>query len=231
MLKQNVIAVIEMHQGDPKFVPMRITIPSCNYAYDMVQKVIREISPDLVHWQRDFSLIRNFVDPISKSICDSVDWNSAHEVTFDVSKYAEIHNAYRLWKNTFANYRVPELEPVFAQDEVYAEKYVKHCRDIEWTKWTDDEIIQSPVYMFYYAMKVCKGRLPEHLDNAMNMVSFKHPESQYVKRYFGTKRYRIRNGKSLLPKGMTPTDYSKSLLEPKVEFLSLPPDSSLIGTA
>lgn len=207
MKTNNVVAIIESH-GDPLFVPIKLTIPECD-CHGTTQALIRELNGGLVNWRKEFPVIFNFNDPISKKIYDLIDWDSATELAFDVSKYTTISQAYRHWKYTFKFHRVRELEPFFAQDEDYAERYVKNCIKIEWAKWTDDELLVSPVYMFYYAMKVCKGKLPEHLDNAMNMISFHNPDSSYVKRYFGTKRYRIRSGKSILPKDMTPTEYSE----------------------
>lgn len=212
------------------FIPLRVTVPECEYTHGMLPKLIRHIAGDAVRWQNDFVVVKDFSSPIAQNIYESANWNEAKEVNYNVENSYERNNLWWDWRHFFEDKRVRDFEPYFAKEESTAEKYVKRCgHNINWVTWTDDELIHSPVYMFYYAMKVCKGRLPEHLDNAMNMVSFKNPDSHFVKRYFGTKRYRIRNGKSALPKGMSPTEYSKSLLEPKNEPLYIPCDSSVIN--
>lgn len=226
------VAVIQSfdnnHPDEAKFIPLKVTVPDCVYGHGMLPKLIRHISGDAVSWQNDFVVVKDFSSPVAQKIYEAVNWSEAKEATYDVDKAYESNSLWWDWRHFFENRRVRDFEPHFAKDEITAEKYVKRC-SLDWKEWTDEELIHSPVYMFYYAMKVCKGRLPEHLDNAMNMVSFKNPDSKYVKRYFGTKRYRIRNGKSALPKGMSPTEYSKSLLEPKNEPLYIPCDSSVIN--
>jgi hypothetical protein len=93
--------------------------------------------------------------------------------------------------------RCRALEPHICGDKDKAERYAKELLRSEWKGWTLDELRRNPCWAFYYAKDVCKGRLPEALDNMMTMLSFQEPDNPWVKRYFGTKRYRKRNRKAL----------------------------------
>ncbi len=93
--------------------------------------------------------------------------------------------------------RCRALEPHICGHRDKAERYAKDLLRSEWKGWTLDELRRNPCWAFYYAKDVCKGRLPEALDNMMTMLSFQEPDNPWVKRYFGTKRYRKRNRKAL----------------------------------
>lgn len=197
MKNLNIVAVIEGDGGyssDPKFVPLKLTFPDFDYDSESLERIIRRTDGQAVGWSSGYPIIHKFEDNVSKMIRDSLDWSNAAEIKYEFEDTPSLWE----WESTFKKARVRELEPFFAQNEHQAETYVKKCANINWIEWTEEELVVSPVYMFNYALKVCKGRLPDHLDNAMNMESFKNPDSKYVKRYFKTKRYRVRSGKSLL---------------------------------
>lgn len=178
---------------DPSFVALKLHIPEFSYSAEDLEKIIREIDGQIVNWDSGFPVFYKWESQFSKSIYNLMDWDNA-----PVLKYEPDEMSLYKWERLFRCFRVKDFEEGFAEEERTAETYVKKCRNINWLEWTEEELVRSPVYLFTYACKVCKGRLPDHLDSAMNMWSFKDPESKYVKRYFRTKRYRIRNGKSLL---------------------------------
>lgn len=196
MIDIKVIAIVQSDyfndQRDPKFLPLKLNVPEFKYKAEHLERIIRHIDGQLVQWDCGFPVIYEFEDYHSKAIYQMMDWDNAPFVEFD-----EDPTLYT-WENIYEFGRVKDFESHFAGEEEIAEIYVKRCRDINWIEWTEQELIRSPVYMFNYAMKVCKGRLPDNLDNAMHMLSFKDPDSKYVKRYCKTKRYRIKSGKSLL---------------------------------
>lgn len=191
-----IIAVIsgETTQSDPKFVPVRLAFPDFDYEVENLEKIIQKAGSESVGYDYGYPIIHRFEDEHSKMLRDSMDWSKAEEVRYEIPEDWSFWE----WETTFGKRRVRDLEPKIAESESNAERYVKKCENIDWISWTEEELVLSPVFMFNYALKVCKGRLPDHLDNAMNMESFKNPDSKYVKRYFKTKRYRIRSGKSLL---------------------------------
>jgi hypothetical protein len=199
----NIIAVVkgETHADaarglsrDPKFVPLKLTFPDFEYDMESLEKIIQRIDSEAVAYDYGYPIIHRFEDEHSKMLRDSMDWSKATDLKYKIEEDFAIWE----WETVFAQRRVRELEPKIAEFEDNAEKYVKKCRNIDWINWTEEELLVSPVFMFNYALKVCKGRLPDHLDSAMNMESFKNPDSKHVKRYFKTKRYRTRSGKSLL---------------------------------
>lgn len=197
MIDLKVVAIVQQDHYyepscDPKFLPLKLNLPEFDYNSENLEKVIRHVDGSVVKWDSGFPIIYKFEDDHSKAIYNMMDWDNAPMVKFNEEP------SLWTWERLFNHFRVKDFEKFFAAEEKDAEIYVKKCRNINWIEWTDDELIASPVYMFNYAMKVCKGRLPDHLDNAMNMVSFKNPDSKYVKKYFKTKRYRVRSGKSLL---------------------------------
>lgn len=194
MKKLNIIAVLDGNEGDPKFVPLKLAFPEFDYDVDSLQKIIHKTDSEAVEYQYKYPIIHRFEDEHSKMLRDSMDWDAATDIQFKIEEDFSLWE----WEHIFYFKRVRDLEPFFAKDESVAERYIKKCKNINWVNWTDEELVVSPVFMFNYALKVCKGRLPDHLDNAMNMESFKNPDSKYVKRYFKTKRYRTRSGKSLL---------------------------------
>jgi hypothetical protein len=191
-----IIAVVsgENTQSDPRFVPLKLTFPDFDYNAETLEKIIQRTDSKSVGYNYGYPIIQRFEDEHSKMLRDSMDWDKAEDLKFEIEDDFSLWE----WEHLFANRRVRDLEPKIAEDEGTAERYVKKCRNINWIEWTEEELVVSPVFMFNYALKVCKGRLPDHLDSAMNMESFKNPDSKYVKRYFKTKRYRIRSGKSLL---------------------------------
>lgn len=194
----SIIAVVEGNttQSDPRFVPLKLTFPDFDYERESLEKIIQMVDSKSVGYDYGYPIIHKFEDKYPKLLRDSMDWDKAEHLIYKIPN----NFSFWEWERIFGRKRVRELEPKFAESESNAERYVKKCENIDWISWTDEELLVSPVFMFNYACKVCKGRLPDHLDNAMNMESFKNPDSKYVKRYFGTKRYRIRSGKSLLNK-------------------------------
>lgn len=195
----NIIAVLRGDWSDPKFVPLKLTFPDFDYDGHSLEKIIRDIDWGKVDYKTGYPIIYKFEDEHSKMLRDYLDWSSAKDLQYIVSKSVKygLENA---WTSTFGKRRVREFEPKFAECESTAEIYIKKCVNPDWISWTEEELVISPVFMFNYALQVCKGRLPDHLDNAMLLASYKTPDSTYVKRYFKTKRYRIRSGKSLLNK-------------------------------
>lgn len=194
----SIIAVVagEATNSDPRFVPLKLTFPDFNYDRESLEKIIQRTDSESVGYDYGYPIIHQFDNEHTKLLRDAIDWDKAEHLTFEIPEDFSFWE----WESVFGKKRVRELEPKIAESESNAERYVKKCEDIDWISWTEEELVVSPVFMFNYALKVCKGRLPDHLDNAMNMESFKNPDSKYVKRYFGTKRYRIRSGKSLLNK-------------------------------
>jgi hypothetical protein len=191
-----IIAVVkgETHQSDPKFVPLKLTFPDFDFDRESLEKIIQRVDSKAVEYDYGYPIIHKFEDEHTRMLRDSMDWSKAEDVKYEL----EEDFSFWEWETTFGKRRVRELEPKIAESESDAERYVKKCENIDWISWTEEELVLSPVFMFNYALKVCKGRLPDHLDSAMNMESFKNPDSKYVKRYFKTKRYRVRSGKSLL---------------------------------
>jgi hypothetical protein len=192
----SIIAVVdgENTNSDPRFVPLKLTFPDFDYDRESLEKIIQRVDSESVGYDYGYPIIHNFEDEHAKLLRDSMDWDKAEHLTFEIAEDFSFWE----WEQIFGKKRVRALEPNIAESESNAERYVKKCENIDWINWTEEELLVSPVFMFNYALKVCKGRLPDHLDNAMNMESFKNPDSKYVKRYFKTKRYRTRSGKSLL---------------------------------
>ena len=197
-MRMKIVAVVkgDTDHSDPKFVPLNLSFPDFEYDVESLEKIISRTNSRSVGYDHGFPIIHKFEDEHSKMLRDSMDWSKAEEIKYEI----EDDFSFWEWEFVFGCKRVRELEthPHFLGDESDAERYVKKCRNIDWISWTDEELVANPVFMFNYALKVCKGRLPDHLDSAMNMASFKNPDSKYVKRYFKTKRYRVRSGKSLL---------------------------------
>ena len=217
----NIIAVVRF--GEPMFVPLKLTFPDFDYnCSDYLEKIIRDIDWGKVNYKTDIPIIHKFEDEHSRMLRDSMDWSKAADLKWpgnsvscnyllrdhiggvlfdDLDAYlvtARAEYVLDAWSSTFGKRRVREFEPKFAECEGAAASYIKRCVNLDWISWTEEELVISPVFMWNYALKVCKGRLPDHLDNAMLLASYKTPDSEYVKRYFKTKRYRIRSGKSLL---------------------------------
>jgi hypothetical protein len=123
-----------------------------------------------------------------------VDWERLKTCRYDFDGKFDVM---QVWDNVFRNGRVREFEKLISEKVVNAERYAKALGRDTWKNWTEEEVCRSPVWLFYYARCVCKGRLPDAMDNAMTMLSFKEPDNKWVKRYFNTKRYRTRNLRAL----------------------------------
>lgn len=138
---------------------------------------------------------------IHRILSSNLDWDSVETIRYDWDAKDQwgdpAHNPWYLW-NRLADHsvRAKDLEPFIANHQ-NAERYAKGLAKSEWASWTEEELARNPCWLFYYARHVCKGRLPEVLDNMMTMKSFEDSENQWVKRYFATKRYRVRNRKAL----------------------------------
>lgn len=203
-MKVLVAAMDSYHDANsPKIVPLNIVVPTCNYTQEIISDVVSTLLREKDVYCSNALVYHDLAETsFEKKVFDLVDWDNVETLSFEpVLKELEgaTYRIKNLWETLFCREKVLELEPFFAADENMAEYYAKRVRT-EWIDWKDEELIQSPVWLFFYAQKVCKGRLPDHLDNAMNMMSFRLPDSRYVKRYFRTKRYRIKCGKSLLNK-------------------------------
>jgi len=134
-----------------------------------------------------------------------MDWQKVPVLEYDweaLDQWGDIiHDPFDLWL-TIADtkLRAKSVEPfILAGDraEFRAAKYAKLLNKNMWSDWTAEELIRHPCWMFYYAKNVCRGRLPEVLDNAMTMKSFEDSDNEWIKKYFATKKYRKRNKKAL----------------------------------
>lgn len=136
-----------------------------------------------------------------KSLFLSMDWSDVETLEYDWTEKSSwgglAYDPFDIWLTVGTCKRSREIESLICENIKDAEKYAKMLPRESWHDWTAEELMLSPCWMFYYAKNVCKGRLPELLDNAMMMKSFEDSDNHWIKRYFGTKRYRVRNRKAL----------------------------------
>lgn len=131
-----------------------------------------------------------------------IKWDEVPELKYDFEEkdpWGDIQwRPWEMWTQVAdQTKRCIALEPHICGNRLHAEQYAKNLLRSEWKGWKLDELRRNPCWAFYYAKDVCKGRLPDPLHNMMTMLSFQDPDNPWVKRYFGTKRYRKRNRKAL----------------------------------
>ena len=139
---------------------------------------------------------------LHRMIAEDFDWSATEVLKYDFEEKNSYghnrHDPWIIWNDVADNtIRAKGLEPFIIGDTIRSERYAKKLKKDQWAGFTEEELIQSPCWMFYYAKNVCGGRLSEVLDNAMTMLSFENSENPWIKRYFGTKKYRRRNKKAL----------------------------------
>ena len=85
MKKLNIVAVIEgeNYGSDPRFVPLKLTFPEFNYDSEALERIIRRTDDEAVGWSSGYPIIHKFEDDISKMIRDSLDWDTAAEITYE----------------------------------------------------------------------------------------------------------------------------------------------------
>lgn len=189
----------------PVLVPYRLVIPSFLHASDRTAKMMVN---DLVEdaycddaWAWDDVAPWSGSDLLWSAI-KNMDWGNTPVLEYDWDELDRCGDKqwipWELWQAAGdTKRRAPDLEPFICGDPKRAEAYAKGLSKEEWKGWTLEELGRNPCWAFYYAKDVCKGRLPEVLDNMMTMLSFQDPDNPWVKRYFKTKRYRRRNRKAL----------------------------------
>lgn len=178
-----------------KIIPYRLMVPEVK---EIESKPLAQMISDRVDtWGEVHVYFNPEPGTLEHKIHEMMDWDNAKLLFFDFNSPYFDHM--RLWES-FGKQRMKDIEHLVVESERDSVKYAKNLKPEDWLSFTDEELLRSPVFMFHYAKDVCKGRLPEHLDNAMNMMSFNMPDNAFVKRYFATKRYRVRSSKSLLRK-------------------------------
>jgi hypothetical protein len=193
----NVVTVLDDH-----LVPVRLVVPDfLPESRDVAKRMVNDLHESEYctdAWVMEDEWGCNEIHSALKLM----DWGKALVLEYDWEELdawgEKKHDPFEIWTDVSvcAN-RAKGLEPFICGDEKKAEKYAKLLARVMWSDWTAEELMRSPCWMFYYAKNVCKGRLPEMLDNCMTMKSFEDSENQWVRRYFGTKRYRTRNKKAL----------------------------------
>lgn len=180
---------------DRSIIPFRLMVPEVK---EVNKKSLAEMISDLGDLWGDIHVYFNpRPGTLEHTIYGAMDWTDAKVLKYEIGSPDLDHM--HLWF-TFGRQRMREIEHLVVMSDRDSVTYAKTMKPEDWLSFTDEELLRSPVFMFYYAKDVCKGRLPDHLDSAMNMMSFNMPDNAFVKRYFATKRYRVRCGKSLLKK-------------------------------
>ena len=183
-------------------VPYRIVLPDFLPATeDAAKRMVNDIEP-YYYCTQVWLMDGDWVCKGIQSALKSMDWSEAKVLEYDwdaKDQYGEkSYDPYVIWNEVAdKKFRAPSLEPFICGSARRSERYAKFLDKGSWQDWTAEEVMRSPCWLFYYAKNVCKGRLPEVLDNCMTMKSFEDSENPWVKRYFGTKRYRVRNRKAL----------------------------------
>ena len=192
------------------FVPYRLVVPDFLPHTEVTAKMMVDDIIDLAWCDQAFVWDENKPWEGSETVwaCfKGIEWEQAQELEYDwEEKDAWGYRRWIPWElwtrvsdtpgEPVRAKRCPGLEPHICNGPE-AEKYAKGLLRSEWKGWTVEELARNPCWAFYYAKDICKGRLPEVLDNMMTMMSFQEPDNPWVKRYFKTKRYRKRNRKAL----------------------------------
>lgn len=197
------VSGLGINGDESDLVPYRLVVPSflppnARTAKMMVSDLVDEAYCENA-WVHDED------DPRSGplwSALESLDWEKAQTLQYDWAErdcFGDVRwIPWELWTSAAdMKKRAPGLEPFIFDDYKKAEAYAKGLDRDQWQGWTLEELGRNPCWCFYYAKDVCKGRLPEVLDNMMAMLSFQNPDNPWVKRYFKTKKYRKRNRKAL----------------------------------
>lgn len=192
----NVVALLDEH-----LVPVRIVVPDfLPMNRDVAKRMVNDLHVEYCSdaWVMEDEWASNEIHSALKFI----DWGKALVLKYDWEELdawgEKNHDPFEIWTDvSVRRNRAKGLEPFICGDDKKAEKYAKLLNRVMWSDWTAEELMRNTCWMFYYAKHVCKGRLPEILDNCMTMKSFEDSENQWVRRYFGTKRYRTRNKKAL----------------------------------
>lgn len=186
-------------------VPYRLVVPDFLPHTEATAKMMVDDIVDLAWCDQAFVWDENKPWQGSETVwaCfKGLDWDKAQVIEYDWEQKDAWGDKqwipWEMWAGVAdMTKRCPALEPYICDNWKWAEKYAKGLLRSEWRGWTVDELRRNPCWAFYYAKDVCKGRLPETLDNMMTMLSFQDPDNTWVKRYFKTKRYRKRNRKAL----------------------------------
>lgn len=199
--KIKIIAIIP--DDEVGLVPFVILVPDwLPSTRDVARMMVNDIHDDFYcsdAWLMDDSWSNESI----KSALNLMDWGKAEVLEYDWDEVCphfppeKKFNPFEIWRDYGDSLRAKELEPIICKNDKDAEAYARSLPRHVWSEWTSEELVRHPCWMFYYAKNVCKGRLPEVLDNAMMMKSFENSEDRWIKRYFGTKRYRTRNRKAL----------------------------------
>lgn len=188
---KEVRAFVSVESEGASIVPYRFMVPD-------VKEILKEHLESMVleltdHWGGVHVYFNTKNGTLEDKIYQLIDWDEAQIIKHDIK--SPDFDPVSYWVS-FGRQRIKEIEHLITASEKDALAYAKSLRAEDWLEFTDEELLRSPVFMFYYAKDVCQGRLPDHLDNAMNMMSFKFPDDQFIKRYFATKKYRVRSRKS-----------------------------------
>jgi hypothetical protein len=206
----NVIACV--NENHAYLVPCRLSLPSflpknqtsakrmCN---DLLEGYVNEAwLIDEEEEELDEDKASHFNHNQIKSVLrQGVDWESCRVLEYDFDEpdgYGGFeHEPFSIWNDVQEVIKGREHQPSlvpFLNDKDRVESYAKYLSKEAWASWSMADLMKQPCWMFYYAKNVCRGRLPDVLDNCMN---FQDSENPWVKRYFSTKRYRSRNRKAL----------------------------------
>lgn len=209
----NVIACVEgMSNNTSYLVGYRLSLPpflSKNEA--SVVRMLNDLSEGYVTsaWliddekveEEDYERLSH--NQIKSTLVQGVDWEQCRVLEYDFEDpdgYGGFeHDPYIIWNDAHnfgsGNNREhqPSLIP-FLKEKGRVEAYAKVLSKETWASWSMEDLMKEPCWMFYYAKNVCRGRLPDVLDNCMN---FQDSDNPWVKRYFSTKKYRARNKKAL----------------------------------
>jgi hypothetical protein len=199
----NVIAHMELPQFEEnQLVAYRLVVPPFikNRSVDLATHMVNDLTAG---WCLDAWVLDKMEDGNTKTALKSMDWEQVEVLEYDWDEKDNngipLYSPYEIWQDFSDDPKVrcKCIEPLICGNLEVSEAYAKGLAMSEWSSWEPEELQRNSCWLFYYAKNVCKGRLPEVLDNAMNMLSFQNPDDPWVKRYFGTKRYRIRNMKAL----------------------------------
>lgn len=186
----------DWRSSEHSFVPLRVLVPEVdgdkpeNNVHNVLNYLRREDSKDIPSID---TLITKTKGELASRLWDSVDWDSAPLIDPKPSTPGEAWGLF----TSMSSYRVKELEPLIAQDDSLAERYMNRQPKSGWKEWEDEELERSPAFLFMYAQQVMKGRLPEHLHAAMVMHSYRDGDNFWVKKYFKARRYKYHCKKNL----------------------------------
>lgn len=202
MEPMKVIAALAGEDDHSVLVPFRLVVPSF---LPRDGKAARMMTNDLVESYCEDAWVVDGSWKGSRLLLESIreiDWEQAPSLEYDWGELDEWGEKkwipWDIWDmGADHGKRAAEIEPSICGDAWKSEKYAKGLEKDEWFGWTPEELMRSTCWMFHYAKNVCRGRLPEVLDNAMTMKSFEDGSDKWIKMYFSTKKYRKRNRKAL----------------------------------